>query len=299
MTFIDISFWNGVFDWNKAIAQGVQGAYIKSSEGLYTDRLFKTNSASCNLKWRGAYHFLCYEAGESGARQAEYVVNLIKDWKYNLPVALDIEPSSSYVTPFVLSDVLNIAMDFVKRYKELTGHYPVIYVSSSRTKAMSAFTDCPLWVAHYTLADAPTIYNWSEYVLWQYSSEGAGALYGNEAGNPYIDLNRKGRAVTAWAIGDPFDAPEIAPGVFSAQCTADRLIIRSAPYISTTTDTGQRLLRGDIREVAEVQGDWYRVTEGWVSSLYMARITEPDQPDPPELTLEERVAALEKAVFGG
>lgn len=298
MTFIDISKWNGVFDWDKALAMGVQGAYIKSSEGLYTDKLFKVNSAGCPLKWRGAYHFLYYGSGANGAKQAEYFVKLLEGWKHNLPGALDIEPSN-YDIPFDLNAVLNIAMDFVKRYRELTGHYPVIYVSSSRTKAMSAFTNCPLWVAHYTLADAPTIYNWSEYVLWQYSSEGAGALYGNEAGNPYIDLNRKGRAVTAWAIGEPFDAPEPEPGVFTAQCTADRLIIRSAPYIASTTDTGQRLLRGDIREVTAVQGDWYRIAEGWVSSLYMARITEPVQPDPPELTLEERVAALEKAVFGG
>jgi GH25 family lysozyme M1 (1,4-beta-N-acetylmuramidase) len=298
MTFIDISFWNGVFDWDKALAMGVQGAYIKSSEGLYTDKLFKVNSASCPLKWRGAYHFLYYGSGANGAKQAEYVVNLLKDWEYNLPVALDIEPGNNYDKPFILSEVLGIAMDFVKRYRELTGHYPAIYVSSSRTKEMSEFTDCPLWVAHYTLADAPTIYNWTSYALWQYSRDGAGALYGNEVGNLNIDLNRKGRAVTAWAIGEPFDAPEPEPGVFTAQCTADRLIIRSAPYIASTTDTGQRLLRGDIREVTAVQGDWYRIAEGWVSSLYMARVSEPVQPDPPELTLEERVTALERAVFG-
>lgn len=289
--FIDISKWNGKFDWNKALAMGVEGAYIKSSEGLYTDSLFKRNSANCPLKWRGAYHFLYYGTGASGAKQAEYVVNLLKGWKYNLPVALDIEPGN-YDIPFELNAVLKIAMEFVEQYKELTGHNPVIYVSSGRTQEMSAFTDCPLWVAHYTQADKPTVYSWSEYVLWQYSSTGEGKLYGNEAGNRHIDLNRIGKPIGTWAIGDPFDKPpETQPGIFKAQCTADRLIIRNAPYIATETDTGKRLSHGDIREVTKVQGDWYTIADGWVSALYMARISEPAG-----LTLEERVADLEKRV---
>ncbi len=304
MTFIDISFWNGVFDWDKATAMGVQGAYIKASEGLYTDRMFKTNSASCSLKWRGAYHFLCYEAGQSGARQAEYFVKLLESWRHNLPGALDIEQSSKYSTPWVTNMVIDMAGEFVERYKALRGHYPARYHSGWLYPfTQAAFPECPLWIASY-FSNYPAYKEGNKYIeitnyaLWQYSSQGAGALYGNEAGNPYIDLNRTGKAVTSWAIADPFDAPEIDPGVFTAQCTADRLIIRSAPYMADETDTGLRLLRGDIREVAEIQGDWYRIADGWVSSLYMARISEPVQPDPPELTLEERVAALEKAVFG-
>ena len=296
MTFIDISRYNGVFDWNRALAAGVTGTYIKSSEGLYTDSLFRVNSASCPVKWRGAYHFLAYGTGASGARQAEYAVNLIKDWRYNLPVALDIEPGNGYDRPFVLEDVLNIAMDFVRRYRELTGHYPTIYASSSRTQYMGAFTMCPLWVAHYTSAAAPRVYGWTSYALWQYSSAGIGKVYGAESSK--IDLNRKGIPVREWAIGEPFDAPSPVVVTFWAQCTTDRLIVRSAPYIDPSTDTGLRLVRGDIREVTGVQGDWYQIDEGVVSALYMARITEPIEPEPePEpLTLEQRVDSLEERV---
>lgn len=287
MTFIDISKWNGVFDWNKALAMGVQGAYIKASEGLYTDSRFKANIANCPLKWRGVYHFLYYGTGASGAKQAEYVVNLIEGRQYNLPVALDIEPHN-YDIPFEPNPVLGIATDFVKRYKELTGHYPARYHSGwLYPYTQAAFPECPLWIASYS-SNYPAYKiddDWIEitnYALWQYSNKGAGALYGNEAGSPYIDLNRTGRAVKSWAIGDPFEAPEIEPGVFSAQCTANRLIIRNAPYIANETDTGKRLLLGEIREVTEIQGDWYRIAEGWVSSLYMARVSEPVQPDPPD-----------------
>ena len=289
--FIDISKWNGVFDWNKALAAGVKGAYIKVSENLYLDSKFKQNSASCPLKWRGGYHFLGYGTGADGAKQAEFAVNSMRGWAYNLPLALDIEPGS-YDKPFVLAEVLKIARAFVDRYLALTGHKPVIYVSSNRTQYMKDFTDCPLWVAHYTLADAPTVYNWTSYVLWQYSSEGAGAVYGNEIGNKYIDLNRKGKPYSEWAIDAAFEAPVAEVGTFWAQCTASRLIVRETPG---GVDTTKRLLLGDTRQVTAVQGDWYKVTEGWVSSLYMARITEPVEPEPepePELTDAEKLARL-------
>lgn len=295
MTFVDVSKYQGIMDWSQAIAAGVKGAYIKASEGTYIDPLFDDNSETCKLKWRGAYHFLYYGSGASGAKQAEFVVNLVNGWPHNLPVALDIEPGN-YDKPFILDNVLSIAMDFVTRYRELTGHYPAIYASSSRTQYMSAFTACPLWVAHYTMADAPKVYNWTSYALWQYSSAGIGKVYGAESSK--IDLNRKGIPVKEWAIGEPFDAPSPVVGTFWAQCTTDRLIVRSAPYIDPSTDTGLRLVRGDIREITGVQGDWYQIDEGVVSALYMARITEPVEPEPePEpLTLEQRVDSLEERV---
>ena len=31
MEFIDISKWNGVFDWSKAVAKGIDGAYLKAT----------------------------------------------------------------------------------------------------------------------------------------------------------------------------------------------------------------------------------------------------------------------------
>lgn len=293
--FIDISFWNGLFDWSKAVAQGVIGAYIKASEGLYIDKLFRTNSANCPLEYKGAYHFLCYEEGQSGAKQAEFFLDTMDDWDYNLPGALDIEKSAAYTATFDIPKVLDLGMDFVRRYRELAGHYPVIYASSYLTQYMWQFTSCPLWIANYTTGAAPLVYSWGSYALWQYSSTGDGQLYGNSQGNKNIDLNRVGKPVETWMIGGQEEGM-----TFSAQCTAYRLIIRSAPYISSETDTGARLLQGDVRDVLEVNGDWYRIQDGWVSALYMARITEPVEPEPePEpLTLEERVTALEKAVFG-
>lgn len=208
--FIDISHWNGKFDWNKAVANGVDGAYIKASQGTYIlDDKFKENSAACPLKYKGAYHFLdyCkthYSSGQEisfGQKQADWFVKCMGDWKYTLPGALDIETNAAWEKIDALSAgrVLKIALAFKNRYYVLTGHNPAIYCSPYLTQWMQNFLDCPLWIAHYDVA-APKFYKWDKCALWQYSSTGDGLLYGNATGNKYIDLNKIGTPIDQWAI---------------------------------------------------------------------------------------------------
>jgi len=58
------------------------------------------------------------------------------------------------------------------------------------------FLDCPLWIARYGDVPDPLIYSskeraaWSDYAMWQYTSKGNGALYGNAVNNDFIDLNK-------------------------------------------------------------------------------------------------------------
>ena len=208
----DYSHWNGVIDWSKAVSAGVIGAYLKASQGTtLIDSQFKRSAAACPLKYKGAYHFFDYWTGHYsvgdengfGIRQANYFLNVIGDWKYTLPGALDIENNSGSGWEDLNKNIpraLKIVKGFVDRYKAVTGHYPVIYTSSYFTRYLTDFTDCPLWVAHYGV-DKPVYYNWNEHALWQYSSEGDGVKYGNEAGNKYVDLNSIGIPLDKWAIG--------------------------------------------------------------------------------------------------
>lgn len=207
---IDISHWNGSFDWNKAVAQGVIGAYIKATQGTYIlDDMFKKNSASCPLQYKGGYHFLDYckthypAGGEItfGQKQADWFVSQMGDWKYTLPGALDIETNAAWEKIDALSAgrVLKIALAFKERYYVLTGHKPMIYCSPYLTQWMQNFTDCPLWIANYKVSK-PTYSKWAAHALWQYSSEGDGLLYGNARGNKYIDLNKEGKPIAEWAV---------------------------------------------------------------------------------------------------
>jgi len=204
MIFIDISKWNGVFDWSKAVAQGVEGAYLKATGcgngGNYVDNKFPVNATSCNLKYAGSYHYFDYR--KPGADQCKFFLDTVGDFG-NLRGVLDIEDNASngWVSlDSVISSAMKYALEWVYEYKLETGHYPVLYLNTGLTvkKQLTVggykyifrnFLDCPLWIANYNDIKVPPTGAWSDYAMWQYTSKGNGILYGNEAGNSFIDLN--------------------------------------------------------------------------------------------------------------
>ena len=205
MEFIDISKWNGVFDWSKAVAKGIDGAYLKATGtgngGNYEDYRFKENSASCPLKYKGTYHYFDYR-GASGADQCKYFLDKTGNFG-NLRGVLDMEDNATngWVS---LDSVLGVAMRealaWVNEYKKECNHAPALYLNSGLA-AKKQFTlsgyqyifrnflDCPLWVANYNNIQVPPTGAWSKCAAWQYTSKGDGIGYGNAPGNIYIDLN--------------------------------------------------------------------------------------------------------------
>ena len=104
-----------------------------------------------------------------------------------------------------------------------------------------------------------------------------------------------------------FAPPEEETVLFRARCITTALNVRSGP--GAGYEKVGLLRMGDEVDVYEVSdNNWYRLGAGlWCSGYekYMERLPEPEpepepEPDPeqPELTLEERVERLEKAVFG-
>ena len=199
---IDISAWNStspaVFNFDKAKAQGVIGAYIRATFGLNVDGKFATNKQNCNLANYGAYSYFDYRG--NGADQCKKFLDTVGTWG-NMRGVLDLEDNSGNGWPRLDSmygTALSRAMAWVNEYKLETGHYPVMYLNSGLCRQKDwmgkyifrNFLVCALWVAHYTTAAAPITGAWSEAALWQYSSTGDGLRYGNSVGNTYIDLNR-------------------------------------------------------------------------------------------------------------
>ena len=57
----DISFWNGKMNWQKMKAAGAEYVIIKVSQGKMVDAKWAENKATCDLSYKGGYHFLDYE----------------------------------------------------------------------------------------------------------------------------------------------------------------------------------------------------------------------------------------------
>jgi len=119
-------------------------------------------------KW-GAYHF-----GRPGnpIKQADFFLETVKPDKDDL-IALDLESTDA-------KDMsLDEARVFIKRIREKTGRYPLIYANNEVTKSISeqygvddVFAKTHLWYARFkkTVADFPQG-TWKTYALWQFSSE--------------------------------------------------------------------------------------------------------------------------------
>jgi GH25 family lysozyme M1 (1,4-beta-N-acetylmuramidase) len=119
-------------------------------------------------KW-GAYHF-----GKPGdpIKQADFFLDTVKPDKDDL-IALDLESTNA-------KDMsLDEARVFIKRIREKTGRYPLIYANNEVTKAISdqygaddVFAKTHLWYARFkrNVTDFPQG-TWKTYAIWQFSSE--------------------------------------------------------------------------------------------------------------------------------
>jgi len=172
---IDVSHYQGVIDWAKVKAAGIQFAFIKATDGATgTDPMFATNVKGCmavGLPW-GAYHF--FRPGENAAAQAahflsvaDFIVTGIACGKV-LPPALDLE-----LGPLTFAE----AMIWLDQVDEALGNTPMVYISPAFAAANIEPGDpagaYPLWIAEYGPRATPTIPDpWGGWEFWQHSAAG-------------------------------------------------------------------------------------------------------------------------------
>jgi lysozyme len=135
-------------------------------DGKYFAR--KAEAKKRGYLW-GSYHW-----GLSGnpEKQAEHYINTVKPAPDEL-IALDLEDAMSRT-------LMNAdeALLFIRRVKQLTGRYPVLYTNHASARLISSrfknseFSQTPLWYARFkaSVTDFPNGI-WSTYTLWQFSSE--------------------------------------------------------------------------------------------------------------------------------
>lgn len=197
---LDISHWQGVFDWPKAQAAGVKavmvraGSITRDAGALYKDNQWDRNSVEGpkNLPC-GSYWY--FRAQYDALAQARFYANLLSGKPMKLPPCLDIESNDTLLSKAVVGQR---ALAFVTELEKLTGVVPVIYTRKTWWDPNVGITTWAakykLWVAHYTLAESPWIpVGWTDYWLWQYSSKGDGLRYGAQSLS--IDMNRARESV--------------------------------------------------------------------------------------------------------
>ncbi len=242
---VDVSVYQGNFDWGAAKAGGTVFGYARISDGTGTiDSTFDGNWA--NMKsagvLRGAYQF--FEPGEDETAQANLMVQKVGQLGAgDLPAMIDVEVTGGQTGATILAKVQH----WLQIVQAGTGKAPIIYTGSYfwEGNVGAALNGTMLWTADYG-PSCPLVPNgWSGWAFWQYGDGGGSldhdvfngslaqlqALAGGAAPRGYLD-QAACDAVSGWAQ-DPsvptqsinvdlyFDAPAGQAGSGSLRLNAN------------------------------------------------------------------------------
>lgn len=188
---IDVSEWQDDIDWKAVASTGISFAMIRcgfreidgnnvKEDGRFRENIKEAREAGLNV---GVYFFGTARTQAEAVEEAEFTINLIKDYDINYPIVYDAEVINrgrlEGVDYSTLTDNILAFTDTIESY----GYTSMVYSYSS---ALTYYYDTGrldgklIWLAYYgDFAD----YN-GNYNMWQYSDQGRVAGI-----NAYVDLN--------------------------------------------------------------------------------------------------------------
>lgn len=169
---IDVSYYQGVIDWKRVHAAGIEFAFARISDGItVVDPQFVANMAGMRHARvrRGAYQY--FRAGADPIAQARLAVKAVRRaGGLDLQLVADVETDDGQPLDVVQTQ-LGRWLRHVERH---THRRPMIYTSPSLGTHLlgGRFGGRPLWVAHYA-ADCPSLPSgWTRWTFWQRSNSG-------------------------------------------------------------------------------------------------------------------------------
>lgn len=173
---VDVSKWQEDIDWQSVYDSGVRYAMLRmgTQKGIdqdsrvdtYFDKNIKEAQA-VGIKV-GVYYFSYANDVDDAYNQALWVLDVLKDYNLDLPVAFDWE-CWNYFDDFNLNfyELNKIADTFLKEI-EKSGYDTLIYGSKNYMENVWTYLDYDIWLAHYT---KNTSYS-GPMKMWQFTSSG-------------------------------------------------------------------------------------------------------------------------------
>ena len=187
---VDLSKWqkNSVYDW-KAVKDSVDGVILRigyrgySKTGtLQTDITFHSFAKKCvenNIPF-GVYWFAQEITESESAESANYIANILKDYKLSYPIYYDVEYSgvpdnSGRADKINIETRTKCVIAFCEEIKRL-GFIPGVYSSESLFVELTDFEKIKkynIWCAKYGKDSGnPESKPILKYDMWQYTSKG-------------------------------------------------------------------------------------------------------------------------------
>ncbi len=317
----DISHWAGNANFNTMYDAGAKYCVVKASDAnrdtgwQWEDVRFDENARKMFAHGRilaGCYHWL--QASLDPKVAADFYLERYNRFNFHFPPVLDFEETSVFSKGLANHYIwcAEVWLDHV--YKQ-TGRKPIIYTANWYTRQfnqskLSWMRAYPLWAASYpfvwTSLSRPVMPGniWDDWTFWQYSADknGRGREFGVASSS--IDLNWfKGSysdLLTFLNTSEP--APPPTGDIMFVIEMLGHMTMRDNPD-GNELGGSNYAMRGETHQSDKEQGGWYRITRqgvtGWIFGgtqwTRITIVTAPPTPEPPTLTLEEKVDRLWKA----
>lgn len=188
---IDVSSWQGNFDFNRAKSEGVQFAILKIGGGdkvCYKDKKFDANYKNCEAAGipKGCYFFGHALTMEKAKEEVNYFLNLMAGKKFEFPVLYDVEGDMLRVNKRLLTDIIKYVMSELEK----RGYWAGIYASVSAFNSnmydieLARYTH---WVACWT-ANKPKLNHGGAVQIWQFGGE-TNKIRSNKVCGQIVDQN--------------------------------------------------------------------------------------------------------------
>ncbi|MDT2045930.1 GH25 family lysozyme [Priestia flexa] len=211
---IDVSHHQGKIDWNRVARSGVQGAYIKLTEGkTFTDpRVYENYDGAKRAGLPvGFYHYA--HCTNDPKQEVAFFLQQLQSMEFDFPPCLDLEVNKGKSPEFVS----RFGQAWLKEMEKNTGVQPLLYSGYhfAKTYFSKELSHYPLWIARYSISnraegfDCPgNLLGWSEWAMFQYTDQGK-----VEGISTHVDLNEMNIAFFQ-------DITEAKPGILSTVATS-------------------------------------------------------------------------------
>lgn len=176
---VDVSAWQKEVNWPLVKAAGMEFAMLRlamrgSTEGgLFTDDYAQANYRGAKDAGMevGGYFFSQALTPEEAVEEAEYVLELVKDWKLDLPIVFDWEQTwerTSNMDPRTLTDCAKAFCETI----EDAGFEAMVYFNMSQAYEeiyLEELTEYDFWLALY---ESDMVFPY-KVDMWQYSCTGS------------------------------------------------------------------------------------------------------------------------------
>ncbi len=180
---LDLSYHQEHVDFAALKEAGVEFVMLRcgyrgySEGGLVKDEKFDEYAKACNEYGipLGVYFFTQAVSVEEAVREAEFTLDLIKDYDISYPVAFDTEYVSDKGARTNIEEIeedlrSDMCIAFCEKIKE-AGYYPMIYASENwirRDLSYEKLQDYDFWAPQY-LEENDFMY---DFTIWQYTEKG-------------------------------------------------------------------------------------------------------------------------------